>query len=75
MLDAKETPLRNEDEEDMPDARGDLTEDAIEPQAVPSGIRRRGRRRVMRKKTVKDEEGYLGLFQSSVRSLNYLGKL
>jgi len=75
MVDARETPLRNEDEEDMPDAKGGLTEDAIEPQAVSSGIRRRGRRRVMRKKTVKDEEGYLGLFQSSERSLNYLGKL
>ena len=31
------------------------------PAAVPGG-RRRGRRKVMKKKTMKDEEGYLGLY-------------
>ena len=36
------------------------TESAQESQPVHPGGRRRGRRRVMRKKTIKDEEGYLG---------------
>jgi len=31
-----------------------------EPTVTVSGGRRRGKRRVMRKKTIKDEEGYLG---------------
>jgi len=40
-------------------------EQSVEPEketAVVSGGRRRGRRRVMKKKTVKDAEGYLGMF-------------
>lgn len=32
-----------------------------EPEITVSGGRRRGKRRVMKKKTVKDEEGYLGM--------------
>lgn len=75
MVDAEETPLRNQNEENILDTKGGMTEDAIEPQVVLSGVRRRGRRRVLRKKTVKDEEGYLGLFQTTGRSLIYLGKL
>lgn len=31
-----------------------------EPTVVSTGGRRRGRRKVMKKKTIKDEEGYLG---------------
>lgn len=31
-----------------------------EPQVVVSGGRRRGRRKIMKKKTLKDDEGYLG---------------
>jgi len=34
-----------------------------EPTPVVSGGRRRGRRRVMKKRTMKDEEGYLGRFR------------
>lgn len=35
-------------------------EPAIKPQPIASGGRRRGRRKVLRKKTMKDDEGYLG---------------
>lgn len=38
-------------------------EEPIETVTVTNG-RRRGRRRVMKKKTVRDEEGYLGRFQA-----------
>ena len=39
----------------------DALEDALtEPQTTVSDGRRRGRRKVLRKKTIKDEEGYLG---------------
>jgi DNA polymerase delta subunit 3 len=34
--------------------------------AHTAGGRRRGRRRVMKKKTAKDEEGYLGSYDSSI---------
>lgn len=37
-----------------------------EPAVTVSGGRRRGRRKVMKKKTIKDEEGYLGLYPSSM---------
>ncbi len=33
-----------------------------EPSIVTTGGRRRGRRKVMRKKTIKDDEGYLGTY-------------
>jgi len=75
MVDAEEAPLRNQKDENILDAMGGMTEDAIEPQIVLSGARRRGRRRVLRKKTVKDEEGYLGLFQTTGGSVIYQGKL
>ena len=37
-----------------------IEQDASQAQIVVSGGRRRGRRRTLKKKTVKDEEGYLG---------------
>ena len=37
-----------------------------EPSVVVSAGRRRGRRKVMKKKTIKDEEGYLGLYYESL---------
>lgn len=37
-------------------------EDEPEPTVTVQNGRRRGRRRVMKKKTVKDEEGYLGKY-------------
>lgn len=33
-----------------------------EPHAMVSGGRRRGRRKIMKKKTLKDDEGYLGSY-------------
>ena len=36
-------------------------ETSPEPLVVVNGGRRRGRRKVMKKRTIKDEEGYLGL--------------
>ena len=35
-------------------------EPSPEPQAIVTGGRRRGRRKVMKKKTIRDDEGYLG---------------
>ena len=37
-------------------------EPSPEPQVVVSGGRRRGRRKIMKKKTLKDDEGYLGSY-------------
>lgn len=56
MVESEETPPGNEDDE--------MAENAIELQPVASRARRRGRRRVMKKKTVKDDEGYLGWFMT-----------
>ena len=39
-----------------------LQEPSREPKAVVSGDRRRGRRKIMKKKTLKDDEGYLGSY-------------
>lgn len=54
-----------EDAEDEPDSK---TEAQAKPEpeetVTVSDGRRRGRRRVMKKKTVQDEEGYLGTLQS-----------
>ena len=36
-------------------------EPSPEPSVTVTGGRRRGRRKIMKKKTIKDEEGYLGL--------------
>ncbi|KAJ4368105.1 hypothetical protein N0V83_006460 [Neocucurbitaria cava] len=67
--------MMEDDDEDMPDAPNDIesqaeatpvgTPIAIEPAEGESTVtvqngRRRGRRRIMKKKKVKDEDGYLG---------------
>ena len=55
--------------EATPTATQDTTEEAEpEPTVVVQNGRRRGRRRVMKKKKVKDEDGYLGKWTS------YLGR-
>ena len=43
------------------DAPTSQKESSPEPPVVVNGGRRRGRRNVLKKKTIKDEEGYLGL--------------
>ena len=52
--------------EDEPDAKPETqTKQEPEETVTVTDGRRRGRRRVMKKKTVQDGEGYLGMFQSS----------
>jgi len=55
----------SEDAEDEPDTKPEAQkkEEPEETVTVSDG-RRRGRRRVMKKKTVQDEEGYLGTLKS-----------
>lgn len=63
MPDAPVTKEKASEEEHPESAE---TPKADEPEQEPTVIvengRRRGKRRVMKKKTVKDEEGYLGEF-------------
>lgn len=39
---------------------------STDPQAVVSGSRRRGKRKIMKKKTLRDDEGYLGSYKLQV---------
>jgi DNA polymerase delta subunit 3 len=58
------TEEASEDAEDEPDSKPEAqTKPEPEETITVSDGRRRGRRRVMKKKTVKDEEGYLGVFE------------
>lgn len=70
MPDASETVPESAEEESQP------TEATKEPEqnevvSVPSS-RRRGKRKVMKKKTVKDEEGYLGMYTEFHHSFSNL---
>lgn len=56
-----EPELELEEEEEMI-LENEKPKEEPEPVTTVSGGRRRGKRRVMRKKTVKDDEGYLGQF-------------
>lgn len=65
MDDAPDTPADASPEaEEGPeialDTKADAEPEPAETVTVSNG-RRRGRRRVMKKRTVKDEEGYLGM--------------
>ena len=59
MLDASATEEKPSEASQSQQA-GIPKEDEPEPTVTVENGRRRGRRRVMKKKTVKDEEGYLG---------------
>ena len=48
------------------DAPTSQKEVSPEPAVVVTGGRRRGRRKVMKKKTIKDDEGYLGSFYAVI---------
>ena len=48
--------------ESAPSAPASQEETPSEPHIEVSGGRRRGRRKVMKKKMLKDEEGYLGMY-------------
>lgn len=74
MVDPEETPLNNGDGANLADTKNSLAENVTELRPVLSGLRRRGRRRVMRKKTVKDEEGYLGRSKTFWPTLTFLVK-
>lgn len=62
-------------DEEMEDSRDDAQrvsqgstsqqQTSPEPSVVVTAGRRRGRRKVMKRKTIKDEEGYLGLWYES----------
>ena len=65
MVEPGETSLGIADDEDLPNVNEGLAEKSTGSPPVASGVSRRGRRRVMKKKTVKDEEGYLGWFKTS----------
>lgn len=58
MEDTAEDPSQESQPIDAP------KEASPEPAVVVSGGRRRGRRKIMKKKTIKDEEGFLGFFRS-----------
>jgi DNA polymerase delta subunit 3 len=60
---AIDTPKESEAE----DSQGTKQEEPKETMTVENG-RRRGRRRIMKKKTVKDDEGYLGKFPLKISS-------
>ncbi|MCJ1378473.1 hypothetical protein MMC17_001572 [Xylographa soralifera] len=66
LLTSEDEPMENVPEPSAPAADHSQPIDApqqieavTEPQVVVSGGRRRGRRKVLKKKTIKDEEGYL----------------
>jgi DNA polymerase delta subunit 3 len=60
----------SEDAEDEPDSKSEAqTKPEPEETVTVSDGRRRGRRRVMKKKTVQDEEGYLGISQLATSTL------
>lgn len=68
MSDAPPAPPTAAELEDVPEASQEEAAPA-EPPTIVSGARRRGKRQVMKKKTLKDEEGYLGTASSSPLSL------
>jgi DNA polymerase delta subunit 3 len=55
-------PDPEEEEEEQPIVEEAKSKEEPEPQTTVSGGRRRGKKRVMKKKTIKDDEGYLGKF-------------
>lgn len=61
MEDPAEEPPEVSQDPDAIDAPTSQREAPPEPQVAVNGGRRRGRRKVMKKKTIKDDEGYLGL--------------
>lgn len=65
MEDMGEDAPRVSQESEPVDGPTPQTEISPESPVVVTGGRRRGRRKVMKKKTVKDEEGYLGMYYES----------
>lgn len=72
MEDTRDDAPQISQESELVDGSASQNETSLEPPAVASGGRRRGRRKVMKKKTIKDEEGYLGLYYESVEEIGEL---
>lgn len=66
----EDSPAAIDDAQDLdPPAPAQPEKEATPEETVTvAGGRRRGRRRVMKKKTMKDEEGYLGKFSYRIAS-------
>lgn len=62
MEDTGEDALRVSQESEPADGPTPQKEISPEYPVVVTGGRRRGRRKVMKKQTIKDEEGYLGMY-------------
>lgn len=62
MFDAPEPEEEPEDDAPIDKEVAKAPEPEPEPEPTVAGGRRRAKRKVMKKKTVKDEEGYLGTF-------------
>ena len=58
-----DAPISPSQDSMLLDAPPSQVEPSPDPPAIVIGGRRPGRRKVMKKKTIKDEEGYLGAFQ------------
>jgi DNA polymerase delta subunit 3 len=67
MPDASETPIESAAEESQQPEPQKEPEPEPEPKETVTvqGGRRRGKRKIMKKKTVKDDEGYLGKSRES----------
>lgn len=61
MEDVGEDTLQVSQQSEPLDRPTTQKESSLESPVVVTGGRRRGRRKIMKKKTIKDEEGYLGL--------------
>jgi len=68
MEDTLDEPPQVFHESELIDAPTSQKDASPEPTAVVSGGRRRGRRKVMKKKTIKDDEGYLGSYALTVQA-------
>lgn len=61
MPDASDAPIESANEETAPKNEPEPEPEPKEQVTVQGG-RRRGKRKIMKKKTVKDDEGYLGMY-------------
>lgn len=60
MEDFVEQPAQPSQESEPVDAHISQKVSSPEPSVITSGGRRRGKRKIIKKKTIKDDEGYLG---------------
>ena len=65
MPDATETPVESAAEESQQTDPQQAPEPEPKETVTIQGGRRRGKRKIMKKKTVKDDEGYLGEYLES----------